>query len=128
MREYCPAGAAAEGHQRSFSGRNLRHPQPADEVPGGLLRASRAYTIDGDDERYYPGVLQNLVLPRFAQRWESVPINGRLTAFRWKAIERLRYERRLRPYELLRMSLAHTRSEMFAPHVLRSVDGADSTA
>lgn len=125
--EFCPLGSSAENHQRSFSGRNLRSAQESRELPDGLLRSSRVYTFDGDDEHYYPGVLQNIVLPRFAQRWESVPINGRLEAFRWKVIERLRYERRRRPYELLRMSHAHTRSENFAPFVLRAVDGADSS-
>ncbi|MFC4949429.1 hypothetical protein [Pseudonocardia sp. GCM10023141] len=123
--EFCQPGSSPEDHQRSFSGRALHTLHESSELPGGLLRSSRVYTIDGDDERYYPGVLQNLVLPRFAQRWESVPINGRLEAFRWKVIERLRYERRNRPYELLRMSHAHTRSEHFAPWVLRTVDGTD---
>lgn len=127
VQEFCPLGSAPEDHQRNFSGRNLRSSHDTQELPGGLLRTSRVYTFDGDDERYYPGVLQNLVLPRFAPRWEAVPINGRLEAFRWKVIERLRYERRRRPYELLRMTHAHTRSENFAPFVLRSLDSADGT-
>lgn len=127
VQEFCQFGSAPEDHQRNFSGRNLRSSLDTHELPGGLLRTSRVYTFDGDDERYYPGVLQNLVLPRFAPRWEAVPINGRLEAFRWKVVERLRYERRRRPYELLRMSQAHTRSENFAPFVLRSLDSADGT-
>ncbi|MGH3613809.1 MAG: hypothetical protein ACRDRK_14700 [Pseudonocardia sp.] len=131
VREYSPHDTGAEDHQRSFSGRNLRLRREIQPVAGGVLRASRVYTIDADSGRYYPGVLQNLVLPRFSQRWGSgsvVPIRGRFEAFRWKIIERLRYERRLRPYEMLRMSLAHTRWEMFAPHVLRAVDSGDNTA
>lgn len=126
VRDYCATNSSNEDHHRSFGGHNLRSQLEMHPAEGGFLRSSRVYQID--DDRYYPGVFQNLVLPRFAQRWESVPISGRLEAFRWKITERLRWERRERPYEMLRLSLSHIRSELFAPHVLRSVDGADTSA
>jgi len=131
VREYRAPGSDPDHHQRSFSGRNLRVPQVAEPTERGEFGFSRAYTIADDGDRYYPGVLQNVVLPRMTRRWGSegqVPIKGRLEAFRWKVIERLRFERRLRPYEMLRLSLSHTRWEMFAPHVLRAVDSNDNTA
>jgi hypothetical protein len=132
VREYRPRnGVTSEDHLRSFSGRNLRLAQDLEPAPGGVLRTSQVYAIEAESGRYYPGVLQNLVLPRFSRRWQSrdaVSLHGRMEAFRWKLIERLRYERRLRPYEMLRMSLAHTRWEMFAPHVLSAVDSNDNTA
>ena len=52
-------------------------------------------------------------------------IGGKLEAFRWKILERLRSERRDQPYEVHRVSLSHTRSEAFAPHILDSTDSAD---
>ncbi|MDT7665029.1 MAG: hypothetical protein QOD04_4585, partial [Pseudonocardiales bacterium] len=70
---------------------------------------------------------QNLILPRLNTRWENLPIRRQLEMFRWKMIERLRHERRNHPYELLRMSMSHSRSELFAPHILRSVDSGDAT-
>jgi hypothetical protein len=108
-------------HQRSFSGRNQRFDLQVDEVDGGYLRRSRAYLIDGDDQ-YYPGMFQNLIFPRFERRWDDLEIEGRLATFKWKMIQRLRYERRVRPNEFLRLSLSHTRNEVFAPHVRHSID------
>lgn len=116
----CPGGTRHDEHQRSFSGRNLRTKLEITELDDSLLRTHRVYSIHGD--RYYPGSVQNLILPRFNKRWDDVPIEGALQTFRWKIVERLRSERRLRPYELQRVSLSHTRSEMFAPYILRSVD------
>lgn len=125
IRDFRQHETRREEHQRSFSGRNLRTKLDAVDVAGSLLRTHRVYSIQGG--RYYPGYVQNLILPRFNKRWDELPIRGTLEAFRWKIIERLRHERRQHPYELLRVSLSHTRSEMFAPHILRAVDSADIT-
>lgn len=110
-------------HQRSFCGTSLFLDRPFREVNGGVITQSRACVIRGD--RYYPGMFQNLILPQFEIRWENqvVPIHVQLSGFRWKIVERLRKERQARPYELLRLSLSHTRSFVFAPHIVRSIDG-----
>ncbi|WP_156993752.1 hypothetical protein [Pseudonocardia acaciae] len=125
VRNFCQRGTRPDEHQCSFSGRNLSTTLETTELDGDLLRLHQVYSIQ--DDRYYPGAVQNLILPRFNKRWDDVPIEGALQAFRWKIVERLRFERRLRPYELQRVSLSHTRSEMFAPHILRAVDSADIT-
>ncbi|WP_028936834.1 hypothetical protein [Pseudonocardia spinosispora] len=124
VRDFCQQDRATDDHQRSFSGRNLRTKVEVEDVDGSLLRTLRVYSIH--EERYHPGAFQNLVLPRFNKRWDDTPIGGKLETFRWKIIERLRAERRLQPYELLRVSLAHTRSEGFAPHILASIDSIDA--
>ncbi|HEY4007750.1 MAG TPA: hypothetical protein VGM60_21560 [Pseudonocardia sp.] len=124
VRDFCQRERPNEDHLRSFSGRNLRTPLEVDEVQGSLLRTHRVYSIH--DDRYYPGTFQNLVLPRFNKRWDNAPIGGRLEAFRWKIIERLRSERRESPYEMLRLSMSHTRSEGFAPHMLDAIDSIDT--
>jgi hypothetical protein len=87
------------------------------------MRESHAYYFD-DEDRYYPGMFQNLILPQFQLRWNLIgeSIRRKLESFRWKIMERMRYERRLRPYELLLTSLSHTRSQMFAPHITWTAD------
>jgi hypothetical protein len=125
VRDFCERQTVPDEHQRSFSGRDLLIPQDVTELGASRLRVHRAYTIHG--ERYYPGSAQNLILPRLNTRWENLPIRRQLEMFRWKMIERLRHERRNHPYELLRMSMSHSRSELFAPHILRSVDSGDAT-
>jgi hypothetical protein len=124
VRDFCQQDRATEDHQRGFSGRNLRTKLEVDEVEGSLLRSHRVYSIHHD--RYYPGSFQNLILPRFNKRWDNAPIGGKLETFRWKIIERLRYELRDEPYEVLRVSLSHPRSDGFAPHILTSIDSVDT--
>ncbi|HEY2205273.1 MAG TPA: hypothetical protein VGH99_12455 [Pseudonocardia sp.] len=125
VRDYCQDEGRRDELQRGFSGRNLRTQLDVSEVDRGLLRTHRVYSIHED--RYYPGPVQNLILPRFTLPWEDEPVRGALEAFRWKVAERLRHERRAHPYELLRMSMSHPRSEAFAPHVLRAVDAGELT-
>jgi hypothetical protein len=109
-------------NQRSFSGIDISidlETQPVDE---GHLSKIRICHIESG--RYYPGLHQNLILPQFEIRWESeglrlyLPILG----FRWKVLERLHEERRLRPFEIQRLSLCHTRSAVFSPHIVRRCD------
>jgi len=126
IRDYSEHGSYTESNYRSFSGRNIRSGIDETEVDAGFLRTSRAYLID-DEDRYYPGMHQNLFLPLSARHWGNLSITDKLDAFRWKIVERLRYERRLQPYELLKISLSHANSENFVPHVLRSVDSRDNS-
>jgi hypothetical protein len=119
--DYREQSVKRQDHQRSFSGRNQRFDLEVTDVAGGYLRHSRAYFIDRNDQ-YYPGMFQNLILPRFERRWDDIELEGRLATFKWKMIQRLRHERRIYPHEFLRLSLSHTRSEIFAPHVRRSID------
>jgi hypothetical protein len=112
-----------QDHQRSFGGRNLRLDLEATPIGGSFVRSSHLFYID-DRDRFYPGMFQNLVLPQFDVRWGARELRRNVEAFRWKMVERLRYERQVRPHDYLRLSLAHTRSEVFAPHIIRSVDGS----
>jgi hypothetical protein len=114
---------ARQDHQRSFGGENLRLDLHTDVAGSSFLRESHIYVID-DEESYHPGMFQNLILPQFDCRWGPTGFRRAVEAFRWKMVERLRYERKVRPHEFLRLSLAHTRSEVFAPHTVRSVDGS----
>lgn len=124
VRDFCQSERSADGYLRSFSGRSLRMPLDVEKVDDSLLLTHRVYSIHED--RYYPGSLQNLILPRFNKRWDNAPIGGKLETFRWKIVERLRAERRDQPYEVLRVSLAHTRADGFAPHILSSIDSVDT--
>jgi hypothetical protein len=124
VRDFCQWDRGADDQLRGFSGRSLRVPLEADKVEDSLVLTHRAYSIH--DDRYHPGCLQGLILPRFNKRWDNAPIGGKLETFRWKIIERLRYERRDHPYEVLRVSLSHTRGDRFAPHILSSIDSGDT--
>src|SRR5262249_51579027 len=109
-------------NQRSFGGIDSTVPLRASSVQDGHLSEIRICHIEND--RYYPGLHQNLILPQFEIRWESpslrlyLPILG----FRWKILERLHEERRLRPFEVQTLSLCHTRSSVFSPHIVRRCD------
>lgn len=115
---------ARQDHQRSFDGRNLRLNLKAEVVGTSYVRTSHIFYIADDEHRYYPGMFQNLILPQFDVRWGSTALRRSVEVFRWKMVERLRFERQRRPHELLRISLAHTRSEVFAPHTIRGVDSS----
>lgn len=106
--------------QRAFNGRALR--VDIDNMPHGrsFVRETLAFKIL--EGCYYPGMFQNLILPGFDIRWGDARTRNAVESFRWKLIDRLRSEQRERPDEFMRLSLAHTRSEVFAPHTVRSVD------
>lgn len=73
-------------------------------------------------------MLQSIVLPAFDVRWGDMKLRRLVESFHWKLIERLRYEKNAFPDELLRMSFAHTRSDVFAAHTIRSVDASTNLA
>lgn len=109
-------------NQRSFSGIDYTIDLKKEQVLGGFV--SQVSVCHIADQRYYPGLHQNLILPQFEIRWEAptlllyLPVIG----FRWKVLERLQEERRLRPFEIQRLSLCHTRSAIFSPHIVQRCD------
>lgn len=110
-------------HQRSFAGRNARFEIESTTFMSSHVRKTRAFYIDNADN-FYPGMFQNLVLPAFDVRWSKPAFKREVESFRWKMVERLRFERNSRPDELLRLSLAHTRCEVFSPHVVRALNAS----
>lgn len=106
--------------QRAFNGRALRIDIRNEQCGNSYVRETLGFTIR--DGCYYPGMFQNLVLPGFDVRWGDPRTRNEVESFRWRLIDRLRAEQRERPDEYMRLSLAHTRSEVFAPHTVRSVD------
>ncbi len=108
--------------QRSFAGSELRLPRPSEETAHGYLAKSAVCVVRKG--RYHPGMYQNLMIPLFDTLWDAFPepVSPRLEAFRWKVVERLRSEKRRWPNEKLQLSLSHTRSELFAPHVVLGLD------
>ena len=91
------------------------------DVTGSVLRTTRASFID-DNDRFYPGTLQNLVLPLADRRWDGLGIGSVLDTFRNKVNRRLAHERQSAPNETLLLSLAHARSANFTASVLHEVD------
>jgi hypothetical protein len=116
-----PANNRAD-EQRSFAGSDLRLERSFDQVAQGYQAETAVFVIQ--QGRYHPGMYQNLILPQLDVRWDDFPdpLTRRVQAFRWKIVERLRGERGRSPHERLRLSMSHTRSEVFAPHVARAVD------
>jgi hypothetical protein len=117
IKDYRNSKPERKDNQRSFSGRDITLELLATKVQGGHISNVRVCHIE--DERYYPGLHQNLILPQFEIRWESPTVRVYLPVigFRWKILERLRDERQMRPYELQNLSLSHTRTDHFSPHV-----------
>jgi len=108
--------------QRSFAGSELRMRRPSERDANGYLAKSAVCIVRKG--RYHPGMYQNLMIPLFDTLWDAFPepLSPRLEAFRWKVVERLRSEKRRWPNEKLRLSLSHTRSEVFAPQVVLGLD------
>jgi hypothetical protein len=115
-----PGGSSVE--TSCFAGYPTVSPQPFDEVDLGFVCDTLICEVRG--ERFRPGVLMNLILPQFEVRWEAPATRIRLTVqnLRHKLDSRLAVERRLRYFEHQTLSLSHTRSAVFAPHVRRRVD------
>ena len=114
--------------QRAFAGLQTSVERKRDEVPGGFVSQSRVHHVE--DERFSPGRHQNIILPAYENGWEQdddpeLGLRMRLDEFRGKIVDRLGLERRLRPFEHQAISLSHTRSAFFAPHIERGVDSHD---
>ena len=114
---------------RSFAGIPLgTHPLHPTDVNLGFVADVQMCLIR--DDRYCPGLHQNLILPQFEMRWEAEPVRLylRMLAFRWKIAERLRTERTMRPFEEQSLSLSHVRYFVFSPHITRRADSASFLA
>jgi hypothetical protein len=108
---------------RSFSGIALgTNPLEPVQVDLGYVAQVKVCLIQ--DDRYCPGLHQNLILPQFERRWESeqVRLYLRMLTFRWKILERLRTERTMRPFEEQKLSLSHVRYFVFSPHITHRAD------
>lgn len=108
---------------RSFAGIPLgTHPLDPSSVDLGFLANVQVCLIK--DDRYCPGLHQNLILPQFEKRWEteSVRLYLRMLTFRWKILERLRTEKTKRPFEEQSLSLSHVRYFVFSPHITHRAD------
>jgi hypothetical protein len=120
FRDDPPSGNA--NSLRCFAGYVRTFDQQAVEVTDGFV----AHEIVGEilEDRFYPGMHLNLVLPQFEVRWESPDARIRLALLnlRWKLLARLTDERRLRTFEIQQLSLSHIRGNVLAPHVTRRVD------
>jgi hypothetical protein len=116
-------GSAGAYDNKSFSGIPLgKHKLEPVTVEQGFVTNVQVCLIQGD--RFCPGLHQNLVLPQFEKRWESnsVRLYLRMLTFRWKILERLRFERTMRPFENQEISLSHVRYFVFSPHIQRRAD------
>jgi len=121
-RDSAPGGGRAYD-SRSFAGIPLgTHPLDPTKVDLGFLANVQVCLIKED--RYCPGLHQNLVLPQFEKRWETeeVRLYLRMLTFRWKILERLHTEKTKRPFEEQSLSLSHVRYFVFSPHITRRAD------
>jgi hypothetical protein len=121
-RDSAPIGDRAYD-SRSFAGIPLgKHPLDPATVELGFLANVQVCLIK--DDRYCPGLHQNLILPQFEKRWETeeVRLYLRLLTFRWKILERLHTEKTKRPFEEQSLSLSHVRYFVFSPHITRRAD------
>ena len=112
-----------EDQQRSFSGEQHNLGIDCNSHEGSYVRQTHLYYVD-DSNRYFPGMVQNLILPGFDVVWGNRDFRRSIDTLRWKMIERLRIERRDNPNQMLRLSLSHTRSHEFAPYIVRAVDSS----
>lgn len=104
-----------------FASTPLRSSREIRTVSGGHLAEETVCRVT--DERFYPGVFHNIVMPQFEVRWDRTDFNARLMVlgFRGKMLDRLARERQLRPWEDQTLANSHIRSRVFAPHVWRKV-------
>jgi len=120
--DYRDTEPTRKDNQRSFSGIDFTMELKPCSVEDGFVSEVAVCHISGG--RFYPGLHQNLILPQFEIRWDlpSRKLYLPVLAFRWKILERLHEERRLRPFEIQTISLSHTRSALFAPHITLRAD------
>jgi hypothetical protein len=108
--------------QRSFDGRAYQMDRTVEPVDLGYVRVSRVYYIDPLGS-YYPGFVQSMLVPHPELLWDELDIQPRVERFHRKLAERLRREREDDRHTLRLMSFAHPRREVFAPRVIRQLDG-----
>lgn len=106
--------------QRAFTGESLGIDIPFRKHDVSYIRHTSSFVVENG--HFYPGMLQGLVLPAFDIMWGDSKFRRLVASFRWKLIERLRYEKNAFPDNTLRLSFAHTRSDVFANHVKKSID------
>lgn len=120
--DYREAPPTRQDFQRCFSGVPIAISIETQEHHGSYEREISSFVVHNG--HFYPGMLHNMFLPAFDVRWGDSKLRRLVDSFRWKLIERLRYEKEAFPNEILRISFAHTRSEVFAPHTTASVDAS----
>ncbi len=119
LNDYRDSEPTRRDNLRAYSG--LDYSMELDFTKAELGYMNRVRVCRIEDERYCPGLHQNIILPQFEIRWQShssrlyLPLLG----FRWKMLERLSEERRLRPFEIQNLALSHTRYAVFSPHIKR---------
>jgi hypothetical protein len=106
---------------RTFGGRAYELPLETVPVAGGCLRRPRSYYFDAFGA-YCPGFYQTMMLPAPELLWDDLDVRSGLEVFHSKLVERLRYEKSLRPDAVLRLSFAHVRRDVFTPDVTRLLD------
>lgn len=127
MFDYRESRPTRSDSQRGFSGKGVSIELQSERHGSSFTRETRIFFLD-QNHSYFPGMFQNLVLPAFDVRWGDNELRRLVDSFRWKMVDRLRYEQREKPNQYLRLSLAHTRSEVFAPHTVRAVDASTQLA
>ncbi|MRH92267.1 hypothetical protein GFY24_33360 [Nocardia sp. SYP-A9097] len=105
-----------------FAGRRDRADLDEVEARNGWLRSPRCYYID-DQDCYYPGFFQSMLMPGPEVLWDDRDIRFPLAEFRHKLEERRHDEASRRRPAMLRLSFAHIRRAEFAPSVIRALDG-----
>ena len=124
--DYRELPPSRDDFQRAFSGDSLNIPVKYDQHGESYERFTMSFVVR--DGRFYPGMLQGIVLPAFDVRWGDTRFRRVVESFRWKLVERLRYEKNAFPNEILRLSVAHTRTDAFATHIIPSIDASTSLA
>lgn len=118
--DYREAMPARMDIQRTFTGETIFVDIDFIEHYGSYARFTSAFVIENG--QYYPGMLQGLVLPTFDVLWGDYKFRRLIKSFKWKLIERLRYEKKAFPDNTLRLSFAHTRSDVFARQVQKDAN------
>jgi hypothetical protein len=124
VRDYRRAAPLSPDVRTGFDARHFRVDVRTERAVAGELRTSWLYIID-ENERYFPGLIQLMLLPPREVLWDGTGVLPRLEAFRHKVGERLRLERVLRPHDAIASTFSLARRDSFAPHVLRELDYAD---
>lgn len=95
------------------------------ELPSGGFLCEESI-ISVFEERLYPGMYLNLLMPQFELRWDTTDWNVglQLRVLKNKLIDRLTFERQVRPWEDQAFGSSHVRSENFSPHIWRRMQNS----